>query len=110
MTRQAKLHWVTVAQAESPAHKIPSYPGVPGVEAEADETRMPRGRGPAASAFEVGGGQRQSTAIAALAKVSTPIDQKIAGGTEPLLRWRPAPMPSRAPITTRMMSFVPILT
>ncbi len=32
------------------------------------------------------GDYRQSTAIAAFASVSTPISQKIAGGTEPLRR------------------------
>ena len=54
--------------------------------------------------------QRQSTAIAALPSVRTPIDQKIAGGTEPFLRWRPAPMPSSAPMMTRMTSLTPSLT
>ena len=39
-----------------------------------------------------------------------PIDQKIAGGTEPFLRWRPAPMPSSAPIAIRITNFTPSLT
>ena len=46
--------------------------------------------------------QRQSSAIAALPRVRTPIDQKIAGGTEPFLRWRTEPMPSSAPIASRI--------
>ncbi len=42
--------------------------------------------------------QRQRTAIPAFSRVRMPIDQKIAGGTEPVFRWRPAPMPRSAPM------------
>ncbi len=55
------------------------------------------------------GRQRQRTAMPAFAKVSTPIDQNMSGGTDPVLRWRPCPMPMSAPMMSRMTSLVPIL-
>lgn len=74
--------------------------------------RMPRpGVRVAASACVVGRGprrQRQSTAIATLATVPIPISQKMAAGTAWVRFWRAEPMPSSAPITSRMTSLTAI--
>ena len=39
-----------------------------------------------------------------------PTAQNTAGGTVPPLRWRDMPMPSSAPMISRMTSFTPIFT
>ena len=57
--------------------------------------RDPRPRHPLDEARER---QRQSTAIAAFVNVRMPTDQKRAGASEPVFRWRAMPMPSRAPM------------
>ena len=50
-----------------------------------------------------------TAAMAALTKVSTPTDQKRAGASVPVLRWRAVPMPRSAPMMSRMTSFTPSL-
>ena len=105
VTRQAALHWITVSADGVARHEKPFYLAIFASPPETEHgCRGPGPRHP----FRVSLGQRQSTAIAALTSVRMPIDQKIAGGTEPLLRWRPAPMPRSAPMMIRIASFVPI--
>jgi hypothetical protein len=110
VTRQAALRWVTGRPGPFTRARESSLIAPREGRRGTKKERMPRPGQVAESALLRWVGQRQSTAIAAFARVSTPIDQKTGGGTLPVLRWRPAPMPSRAPMTMRITSFTPILT